>query len=190
MAIHKDHILGYIGIGLYRLFNRCDIRVVYHNIVGWSAMSGSRFFMVSVTSGQEEHIARMVEIKVKNSGGDIRIKSVFKPPHMKGVLVVEAAAYVDVVKAFENIKYFKKILPGVLSDSDLETLLEIGKEEEVIEVGDLVEVTSGPFRGMVAKVINIRGEKDRKEAVIQLQDASISPIPIIISLSSLKKKED
>lgn len=153
------------------------------------SIGDTRFFMVSVTSGQEEHIARMIEIKVKNSGGDLRIKSVFKPPSMKGILVVEAAAYTDVVKAFENIKYFKKILPGVLSDSDLETLLEIGKEEEVIEIGDIVEVISGPFRGMIAKVINIRGEKDRREAVIQLQDASISPIPIIISLSSLKKRE-
>lgn len=71
---------------------------------------------------------------------------------------------------------------------DIQTLLEIGKKEEIIEIGDVVEIISGPFKGMSAKVINIRGEKDRREAVIQLQDASISPIPIIISVSNLKKK--
>jgi transcription elongation factor Spt5 len=75
-----------------------------------------------------------------------------------------------------------------LSDDDVQTLLEIGKKEEVIEVGDVVEIVSGPFKGMNAKVINIRGEKDRREAVIQLLDASVSPIPIIISVANLKKR--
>ena len=146
-----------------------------------------RFFMVSVTGGQEENIIRMVELKVKNYS-DIRIKSLFIPPSLKGVIVVEAYSYTDVIKAFEDIKYFKKVLPGVLSDEDVQTLLEIGKKEEVIEVGDVVEIVSGPFKGMSAKVINIRGEKDRREAVIQLLDASVSPIPIIISVANLKKR--
>jgi len=149
-----------------------------------------RFFMVAVTSGQEEHIARIVELRVINSNGGIRIKSIFKPPSMRGTLVVEASSYTDVLKGFENIKYFKKIIPGILSLDDVTRLLEIGKEEEVIEVGDIVEIISGPFRGMTAKVINIRGEKDRKGAVIQLQDPSAANIPVIVPLSSLKKKRD
>jgi len=154
------------------------------------ASESYRFFMVSVTSGQEEHIARMVELRVINSNGGIKIKSIFKPPSMKGTLVVEASSYTDVLKGFENIKYFKKIIPGILSIDDVTRLLEIGKEEEVIEVGDMVEIVSGPFRGMTAKVINIRGEKDKKGAVIQLQDPSAANIPVIVPLSSLKKKRD
>ncbi len=147
-----------------------------------------KFFMVSVTGGQEEHIARIIELRVKNSDGDIRVRSVFVPPSLKGVLIVEAFSYTDIVKVFEDLKHFKRVIPGILSEDDVKTLLELEKEEEVIEIGDIVEIVSGPFKGMSAKVINIRGEKDRREAVIQLQDASISPIPIIISVSNLKKK--
>ncbi len=149
-----------------------------------------KFFMVSVTGGQEEHIARIAELKIKSSKDDIRIKSLFIPPSHKGVMVVEAYSYTDVLKVFEDLKHFKRVIPGLLSDEDVKTLLEIEKEEEVIEIGDVVEIISGPFKGMTAKVINVRGEKDKREAVIQLQDASISPIPIIISVSNLKKRQE
>lgn len=149
-----------------------------------------KFFMVSVTGGQEEHISRIVELKIKSSNDDIRIKSLFVPPSIKGVIVVEAYSYTDVLKAFEDLKHFKRVIPGLLSEEDVKILLEIEKEEEVIDIGDTVEIVSGPFKGMTAKIINIRGEKDRREAVIQLKDASISPIPIIISVSNLKKKHE
>ena len=149
-----------------------------------------KFFMVSVTGGQEEHIARIIELKIKSSQDNIRIRSLFVPPSLKGVIIVEAYSYTDVLKVFEDLKHFKRVIPGLLSEEDVKTLLEIEKEEEVIDISDLVEIVSGPFKGMTAKVINVRGEKDKREAVIQLQDASISPIPIIISVSNLKKKHE
>ncbi len=148
-----------------------------------------KFFMVRVTGGQEEHIARMAELRVRNSNGSIKIKSIFIPPTLKGTIIVEAYSYSDVMKAFENIKHFKKIIPGILSHDDVRTLLGIGREEEVINIGDEVEIIAGPFKGMIAKVINIKGEKSRREAVIQLQDASVSQIPIIISVVNLKKRK-
>lgn len=153
-------------------------------------ISKYKFFMVSVTGGQEEHIARIVELKIKSSQDSIRIRSLFVPPSLKGVIIVEAYSYTDVLKVFEDLKHFKRVIPGLLSEEDVKTLLEIEKEEEVIDISDLVEIISGPFKGMTAKVINVRGEKDKREAVIQLQDASISPIPIIISVSNLKKKHE
>lgn len=149
----------------------------------------SRFFAVSVTGGQEEHLARIVEVRAKASKEPLKIKAIFIPPSLKGIIIVEANSYGDVVTGFENLKYVKKIIPGMIPMQDIENLLEVEKKEEVIEIGDLVEITLGPFKGMIAKVINVRGEKDRREAVIQLQDASASPIPIIIPVSNLRKKK-
>ncbi|HEW93943.1 transcription elongation factor Spt5 [Candidatus Geothermarchaeota archaeon] len=144
-----------------------------------------KFFLVKVTGGQEESIAKIAEVRVRNSNGAIKVKSILIPPGSKGMLIVEADSYSDVLNAFEGIKYFKRILPGIVDVKEIEQLL-ITEKEIVLNIGDLVEIVAGPFKGMTAKVINIRSEN---EVVIQLQGASISPIPIVIPKDNLKKIE-
>ena len=146
----------------------------------------AKFFLVKVTGGQEENVAKIAELKVRRSEGRIKVKSIILPPKVKGMLIVEAESYTDVLNAFEDIKHFKRIIPGIIEPKEIERVLVVKKEEE-FNIGDIVEVVSGPFKGMIAKIINIRGES---EAVIQFQDASVSPIPIVISKDYLKKLEE
>jgi len=146
----------------------------------------AKFFLVKVTGGQEENVAKIAELKVKRSNGRIKVKSIILPPKVKGMLIVEAESYTDVLNAFEDIKHFKRIIPGIIEPKEIEKVLAVKKEEE-FNIGDIVEVVSGPFKGMIAKIINIRGDS---EAVIQFQDASVSPIPIVISKDYLKKLEE
>lgn len=148
--------------------------------------SSAKFFLVKVTGGQEENVAKIAELKVRRSEGKIHVKSIIIPPKVKGMLIVEADSYTDVLNAFEDIKHFKRIIPGIVEPKEVERILEVEKEEE-LNIGDIVEVVSGPFKGMIAKVINIRGDT---EAVIQFQDSSVSPIPIVISKDYLKKIEE
>ncbi len=142
-----------------------------------------RFFLVKTVGGQEEDAARIAEMYVKASNGKIKIYSIIKPPASKGELIVEAARYTDVYNAFEGIKSFKRILPGLVSFEEIKELL--AEEEEVeLNIGDEVEIISGPFKGMKARVVNI---KDKEEIVIHLSDASAAPIPIILSKDYVRK---
>ncbi len=143
----------------------------------------SRFFLVKVVGGQEEDAARIAELYVKSSEGKIKVKSIVKPPGSKGELIVEAEKYTDVFRAFENIKSFKKIIPGLIRFEEVKELL-IEEVEVELEIGDVVEIISGPFKGMKAKVVNI---KDKNDIVIHLRDASASPIPIILSKDYVRK---
>ncbi len=143
----------------------------------------NKFFLVKTVGGQEESVARIAEIKIRNSGGKIRVKSIIIPSGMKGTLIVEAERYTDVYNAFEGIKNFKKVLPGLVQENEVRNLVSEEKVEE-LQVGDMVEIIAGPFKGMKAKVVNIR-EKD--EVVIHLSDTSASPIPIVISKDYLRK---
>jgi len=122
-------------------------------------------------------------LKIRHSKGGVKVKSIIIPPGVKGMLIVEAESYTDVMNAFEGIKYFKRIIPGIVDPKEIERVLETEKEEE-LNIGDIVEIIAGPFKGMTAKIINIRGDSD---AVIQLQDMSASPIPIVIPIDNLKR---
>jgi transcriptional antiterminator NusG len=146
----------------------------------------AKFFLVKVTGGQEENVAKIAELRVRRSEGKIKVRSIILPPKVKGMLIVEAESYTDVLNAFEDIKHFKRIIPGIIEPKEIERVLVVKKKEE-FNIGDIVEVVSGPFKGMIAKIINIRGDN---EAVIQFQDASVSPIPIVISKDYLKKLEE
>jgi len=143
----------------------------------------SRFFLVKTVGGEEESVARITELRIKSSEGKIKVKSIIIPPGMKGTLIVEAERYSDVFNAFEGIKNFKRILPGLVQLNEIKNIVTQEKVEE-LNVGDIVEIIAGPFKGMKAKVVNIR-EKD--EVVIHLSDASASPIPIVISKDYLRK---
>ncbi len=145
--------------------------------------NSSRFFLVKVVGGQEEDAARIAELYVKTSEGRIKVKSIIKPPGSKGELIVEAEKYTDVYNAFENIKSFKRILPGIVPFDEVKELL-VEEVEVELNIGDEVEVISGPFKGMKARVVNI---KDKDEIVIHLSDASVAPIPIILSKDYVRK---
>ena len=147
------------------------------------AQKKNKFFLVKTVGGQEESVARIAEIRIRNSEGRIKVKSIIIPSGMKGTLIVEAERYTDVYNAFEGIKNFKKILPGLVQTNEVKNLVSEEKVEE-LKVGDMVEIIAGPFKGMKAKVVNIR-EKD--EVVIHLSDTSASPIPIVISKDYLRK---
>ncbi|MBI5047261.1 transcription elongation factor Spt5, partial [Candidatus Micrarchaeota archaeon] len=53
----------------------------------------------------------------------------------------------------------------------------------VIEPGDLVEMTSGPFKGERAKVIKLDDAKD--EITVELMEVAV-PIPVTVKIKTVK----
>jgi transcriptional antiterminator NusG len=49
--------------------------------------------------------------------------------------------------------------------------------------GDLIEITSGPFKGERAKVVRI--DKEKEEVTVELVEVAV-PIPVTIKMGTIK----
>ncbi|MEZ0393645.1 MAG: transcription elongation factor Spt5 [Desulfurococcaceae archaeon] len=149
---------------------------------GQATQGRPQLFAVKVASGQEANVARLVANRVQLKG--LGILSIIVSPKMKGYVVVEADSIAAVNDAISGIKNIKSVVPGVLSYADVERLVLKKKEAVKLAEGDLVEVTSGPFKGMKARVIRFSEEK--QEATINLVDVPYQ-LQVTVDANYLKK---
>jgi transcriptional antiterminator NusG len=137
-----------------------------------------------VTGGQEENVAKIIRQRVEAE--NLPIYSILIPPGTKGLLIIEADNANVVSDAVSGIKYFKRMVFGTVSPEEIIAVVKAKIEEEEFKVGDIVEVISGPFRDMKARVMRV--DKDKKEVVIEFLDRSVT-LPITVSTDMLKRSK-
>lgn len=142
---------------------------------------GGKFYAVRVTAGQEDNVVKVAYLQIMSR--KLPIYSVVIPPDMKGILIVESDNISMVKRAFQEVRHVKKIVFGTISLDEVRRLVEKRKVEEEFKEGDVVEVVSGPFRDMRAKITRI--DREKKEAVIEFLDASFT-LPVTITTEVLK----
>ncbi|RLG61158.1 transcription elongation factor Spt5 [Candidatus Geothermarchaeota archaeon] len=143
-------------------------------------MSG-RFYAVRVTAGQEANVAKVASLKIQ--ARKYPIHSLIIPPNLRGVIIVESDNVSTVKVVFQDIRHVKKIVFGTISFEEIHKMIEERKMEEEFYEGDIVEVISGPFRDMRAKITRV--DREKKEAVIEFLDASFT-LPVTITTDMLK----
>jgi transcriptional antiterminator NusG len=144
-------------------------------------------YAVKTTSGRELDVAFILErrvLELVNKGQNVGVRSILIPPGIRGYVFVEAENPTLLYSLLSNIKYAstQKILKVPLSD-----MLSVMKPREVVEeinVGDIVEIVRGPFRGMKARVVSI--DKSKNTLTVNLLEATFS-IPVTIPISYVKK---
>ena len=141
-----------------------------------------KYFALRVTGGQEENVAKIIMQRAEATG--LPIYSIIIPPNSKGILIVEADSAAAVIEAASGIKYFKRLVFGTVPEKEVLGILAAKVEEEEFKIGDIVEVISGPFRDMKARVMRV--DKDKKEVVIEFLDRSVT-LPITVSADMLRK---
>ena len=144
-----------------------------------------KYFVVRVTGGQEENVAKIVRQRVKAT--NMPIYSIIIPPASKGLLILEADSAAAVLEALSGIKYFKRLVYGTIPEDEVFNIIKAKVEEEEFKIGDIVEVISGPFRDMKARVLRV--DKDKKEVVIEFLDRSVT-LPITVSTDMLRKAKE
>lgn len=138
-------------------------------------------FAYRVTAGQESIVADLLHEKIQKN--ESPINALIVSPRMKGYLFVEAESDVEAKRLITNVPHVKGVLPKPIDVSEIKELLESKPQEIKLDKGDLVEVTSGPFKGEKAKVVRIDKEKD--EVTVELIEVAV-PIPVNIKLGIIK----
>ena len=143
-------------------------------------------FVFRVTTGQEKIVSQMLEKKARAQ--KIAIYSLLVPENVKGYLFVEAASENDAVNLAQKTRHVKGILKSQIELAEIEKMVKAEKPAALtIEIGDIVEIKSGAFKGDKAKVTKIDDNKD--ELTVEFTDMAV-PIPTTIKrkIAKLVKK--
>ncbi len=132
-------------------------------------------YAVRTTIGQERSTADMVTTRARNF--NLPIKSVLVPQGVRGYIFVEAQGETAVERARVGIKHAKGVIRGEVPFKEIEHLLIPRPAVSGMEIGDMVELTSGPFKGQRARIIRI--DEGKEEVTVELFEATV-PIPVTV----------
>jgi transcriptional antiterminator NusG len=138
-------------------------------------------FTVRTIVGQERMVADMLYEKVKKAQAGVY--SILVVDGVKGYVMVEGATEGDVRKVIYGLPHVKGVVRGEATFDQIKHLLEIKPLTEGIQSGDLVELTSGPFKGEKAKVVRVDAIKD--EITLELTEAVV-PIPVTVKADMVR----
>ncbi|MEK6843434.1 MAG: transcription elongation factor Spt5 [Candidatus Micrarchaeota archaeon] len=138
-------------------------------------------FAFRVTSGQENIVADLLYEKVKKN--QFPVKSIIVSPYLKGYLIAEAENEIEAKRLITNVPHVKSMLHKPMQIEELKDMLESKPAEIAIEEGQLVEITSGPFKGEKAKIVKILREKE--DVIVELVEVAV-PIPVTIKINTIK----
>lgn len=137
---------------------------------------------IRVTSGQEKIIAEILMKKARAEKLDVY--SIVHVENVKGYLFIEANDENTLVKLIQKVKHVKGFLKRPVTVQEIETLVKAEKQPTlIIEPGDTVEMSSGPFKGERAKVIKLDEAKD--EITVELIEVAV-PIPVTVKSKMVK----
>ncbi|MBI5228824.1 transcription elongation factor Spt5 [Candidatus Micrarchaeota archaeon] len=138
-------------------------------------------FAYRVTAGQESIVADMLYEKIKKTKAPIN--ALIISPNLKGYIITESKSEQEAKNIITNVPHVKGVLHKGMKLEDIQELLKSKPVEITLEKGDLVEISSGPFKGERAKVVKIN--KDKEDVTVELVEVAV-PIPVTIKLNTIK----
>ena len=121
----------------------------------------SRFYAVYVTGGTEERVALILRQRTLAMGLDVR--SIIVPPELRGTIIVEVGNPGDLFDLIRGLRDIKRRRPVLIKKEEAVRLAAPVVEVPAVSKDQIVEIISGPFRGMKGKVVEVyetRGEVD------------------------------
>ncbi len=127
----------------------------------------------------EELLSR--ERKVKKE--EIDVHSITVIDRLRGYLIVEADSEDAVKEAIRGMKHAKGVISGEVDIEEIQHFIEEKALTTEIERGDVVELTSGAFKGEKAKVKRI--DEGKEKITLEIIEAEV-PVPITVDASDVR----
>ena len=138
-------------------------------------------FIIKVTTNKEERALEMISERVEKK--QLSVYALVRAHGMKGYIILEAIDRESAEEAAFNLPYVKGIIGKTVTFEEIKHLLQPKVEDIKIEIGDIVEMISEPFKNEKAKVTRI--DKTKGEVVVSLLGATV-PIPVTVKIDNVK----
>jgi len=140
----------------------------------------TRIYALRVVGGRERLAIKAIERKVRAK--KIPIKALLTTEQVKGYVFVEATN-VEAIKMILDVPYVMKRLYGKIPFESIKRFIVSTPMVELLHVGDVVEIISGPFKGQQANVESINKKKNTIK--ISLSEAT-TPFTVTMSAEAVK----
>ena len=123
------------------------------------------------------------ERKAKNDYAENEVMAIMSPYEIKGYFFIETM-HVDRIEVLsKDIRGFKGLVKGDIGISEIEKYLTPKPAVTGLEMGTLVEIVEGPFKGERAKITAI--DAAREEVTVQLIESMV-PIPVTVKAEAIR----
>jgi transcriptional antiterminator NusG len=137
--------------------------------------TGTSLYAVKVTNGQERTVALMLADKAKVES--VPIMAILAPSELKGYIIIEAQTPHVVDELIRGMRHTRERVQGTVSPNEVDHYIEVKPVVEGLEVGVLVEVIAGPFKGMQARIVRV--DTGKEEVTIEILEAAFT-LPITV----------
>ncbi|HLC53647.1 MAG TPA: transcription elongation factor Spt5 [Candidatus Nanoarchaeia archaeon] len=138
-------------------------------------------FIIKVTTNKEDKAIEMMSQRSQKKS--LGVYALVRPHGLKGYIILEAVDRDSAEEAAFNLPYVKGIIGKTITHEEIKNMLEPKVEDIKIEIGDIVEMITEPFKNEKAKVTRI--DRQKGEVVVSLLGASV-PIPVTVKLDNVK----
>lgn len=151
---------------------------------------------LKTTVGNEFPVSRDLEKKSQKDKADRlerdpnatnEVLSITSPYEVKGYVFVEAMHPDRVNVIAKGIKGFKGSVTGDIKVEEIEHYLTPKPAVTGLELGALVELIDGPFKGEHAKIMQI--DTSKEEVTVQLVESMV-PIPVTVRAEALRMLDE
>lgn len=135
---------------------------------------------IRVVIGREKIALEYLEKEIRLRNLDIN--AILFLEDLKGFIFLEGEKE-DINRAIYGAPHVRGVLKKEVKIEDLRRYLTKEKPSIELEVGDIIEILSGPFKGEKGKITRINEAK--KEVTIELLEAVV-PIPLTLSMNVIR----
>lgn len=136
-------------------------------------------FVVKVVGGREKQAIEEIQWRAEETSA--KVFAMMSSDTVKGYIFIEAADLWTVRNLVKGSRFCRKVLPGQVSVEELQKYL--APEPVKYEVGEEVEVISGPFKGLIGIVKVVADDY----LSVELPSAAY-PLVVKIPRSQLQRK--
>lgn len=121
-----------------------------------------QYYAIVTRANSEANTIRRLARVIDTYG--MNVYSMIFNPEVKGYIFIECENRDDLPKLIKEVKTAKRILRGVISEEEYLNMATV--EYEPLKVGDIVNITGGPFKNLEGTVVNI----DDGKVVLYIKD--------------------
>ncbi|MFN4133034.1 MAG: transcription elongation factor Spt5 [Candidatus Hadarchaeales archaeon] len=148
-----------------------------------------QIYAMRTTVGQEKATADMIAARAKNFS--LPVHAIFVPSDIRGYIFVEAHGGKPTLERVKSgVKHVRGIVGKEVDISEIEQFFTPKPSVTGMEVGDVIELIAGPFRGERARITRI--DEGKEEITVELLESTV-PIPVTVrgdSVKVIQKKEE
>ena len=159
--------------------------------ITFRAIARQSILALKTQINQEDSVAESLYLKVRDEvqhdvDGDSNkndIYAVLCPTNLKGYIFVEGMNTDRMREKPRDIRKARTFVDGEITIEEIQHYLTPVSPVKNVNVGDLVELVNGPFKGEKARVQKI--EEAKEEITVELIEAMV-PIPVTVKGESIK----